>query len=82
MKAIPSLVRERVIVQPLVGEHTAKDDKTEGCIGLNLIPVHDHVRLAKKFCSEADLLSMLWSQTGRAKVHRKPDDVPQSQEDG
>ena len=75
-KYSPSLVRESVVIEPLVGQHTAKEDESERRKGLERIPIMRQMGLAEKFSPEAHFSDMLTSKADRAEKYRKSNDIP------
>jgi hypothetical protein len=73
---IPSLVAERVIVQPLIRKHTPKDKQAERGIefqSISLIAVH----VAKQGLAETHLLPILWAKVRRIEANGQANNVPE-----
>ncbi len=79
---IPSLIRERVIIQPLVRQHASQKDQAEGRVSLNDIPIRPEMSFSKQLGTEAHFFPVLRSQADGAEEYRQTYDVPQCQEDG
>ena len=77
---VPSLVRECVVIQPLVRQHAAKENEPERSKRLNSIPIKGHMRLAQQFSAEAHFPYIAMAEVDGAKEDRKTDDVPQGEE--
>ena len=53
---LPSLVRERVVIKPLVGQHTAEEEDSERRMGFNRALV-----FAEQFKAKLVLLDEFWA---------------------
>lgn len=78
---LPSLVGESVVIQPLVREHTSKDDEAERSTGLHLLLILSVLSITEQSGSEADLLHLVSCEVNCVEEHRQSDDIPYCQED-
>ena len=73
---IPSLVAERVVVQPLVRKHTPKDKQAERGIEFQRISFIA-VNVAKEALTETHLLRILQTKVRRVKINGQVNNVPE-----